>query len=303
MINKKLKEQIMLDFRIITFLSVCRHMNFTYAAEELHITQPAVSQHIRFLEEHYGEKLFERDGKKIKLTPAGKILKATMTVINDDEASIISRIQNSAKERKSLKIGVTLTIGEYVIANPLSKYIKNHLETDIRIYFANTAELSKMLTEGKLDIAVVEGNFNSDLFESYIYKSEEYIPVCSSAHKFAKKVKLLTDLLPERLIVRESGSGTRDILEKNLEARNVSVSDFFNITEAENIHLIVNLVKQDCGITFLYKAAVEEEIKNGNLREISLDDFSIQHNFTFIWNRGSVFAPEYRQISNEFINA
>lgn len=293
----------MLDFRIITFLSVCHHMNFTYAAEELHITQPAVSQHIRFLEEHYGEKLFERDGKKIKLTPAGKILKAAMTVINDDEASIISRMQNSARERKSLKIGVTLTIGEYVIANPLSKYIKNHLETDIRIYFANTAELSKMLTEGKLDIAVVEGNFNSDLFESYIYKSEEYIPVCSSAHKFSKKVKLLTDLLPERLIVRESGSGTRDILEKNLEARNVSVSDFFNITEAENIHLIVNLVKQDCGITFLYKAAVEEEIKNGNLREISLDDFSIQHNFTFIWNRGSVFAPEYRQISNEFINA
>lgn len=293
----------MLDFRIITFLSVCRHMNFTYAAEELHITQPAVSQHIRFLEEHYGEKLFERDGKKIKITPAGKILKAAMTVINDDEASIISRMQNSARERKSLKIGVTLTIGEYVIANPLSKYIKSHPETDIRIYFANTAELSKMLTEGKLDIAVVEGNFNSDLFESYIYKSEEYIPVCSSSHKFAEKVKLLTDLLPERLIVRESGSGTRDILEKNLEARNVSVSDFFNITEAENIHLIVNLVKQDCGITFLYKAAVEEEIKNGNLREISLDDFSIQHNFTFIWNRGSVFAPEYRQISKEFINA
>lgn len=59
----------MLDFRIETFLCVCRHMNFTYAADELHITQPAVSQHIRFLENYYSAKLFERDGKKIKLTP------------------------------------------------------------------------------------------------------------------------------------------------------------------------------------------------------------------------------------------
>lgn len=293
----------MLDFRIMTFLSVCRHMNFTYAAEELHITQPAVSQHIRFLEEHYGEKLFERDGKKIKLTPAGKILRAAMTVINDDETSIINRMQNSAKERKSLKIGVTLTIGEYVIAQPLAKYIKEHPETNIQIRFENTAELSKMLTEGKLDIAVVEGNFNTELFESHIYKSEEYIPVCSKTHQFAGKVDVLTDLLSERLIVRESGSGTRDILEKNLEARNVNISDFANITEADNIHLIVNLVKHDCGITFLYKAAVEKEIESGNLREIQLDDFSIQHNFAFIWNRGSVFATEYRQISKEFINA
>lgn len=293
----------MLDFRILTFLSVCRHMNFTYAAEELHITQPAVSQHIRFLEEYYGEKLFERDGKKIKLTPAGKILKTAMTVINDDETSIISRMQSSAKERKSLKIGVTLTIGEYVIARPLAKYIINHPETDIQIRFENTSELSKMLTGGQLDIAVVEGNFNADLFESHIYKSEEYIPICSSVHKFNGEINVLTDLLSERLIVRESGSGTRDILEKNLEARNVSISDFVSFTEAENIHLIVNLVKHDCGITFLYKAAVEEEIRKGTLKEIQLDDFSIQHNFAFIWNRGSVFAPEYRQISKEFINA
>lgn len=293
----------MLDFRILTFLSVCRHMNFTNAAEELHITQPAVSQHIRFLEEHYGEKLFERDGKKIKLTAAGKILKSAMTVINDDESSIITRMRSSAKERKSIKIGVTLTIGEYVIAKPLANYINNHPDTDIQIRFANTAELSKMLTNGLLDIAVVEGNFSPEAFESHIYKSEEYIPICSAKHKFSANTSILTDLLSERLIVRESGSGTRDILEKSLEARNVSISDFSSITEAENIHLIVDLVKQDCGITFLYKAAVQNEIENGNLMEIKLEDFSIQHNFAFIWNRGSVFAPEYRRLSKEFASA
>ena len=293
----------MLDFRIQTFLSVCRHMNFTSAAEELHITQPAVSQHIRFLEDHYGEKLFERDGKKIRLTPAGKILMSAMTVISDDESSIISRMKSSAKKRKFIKIGVTLTIGEYVIAEPLSRYINSHPDTDIQIRFGNTSELSKLLENGTLDIAVVEGNFDADTFESHIYKSEEYIPVCSSSHKFTNKINILTDLLGERLIVRERGSGTRDILEKSLEARNVGISDFSSVTEAENIHLIVDLVKKDCGITFLYKAAVNSEIEKGNLTEIKLDDFSIQHNFTFIWNRGSVFSQEYRRLSKELTSA
>lgn len=75
----------MLDFRNQTFLSVCRHMNFTRASQELHITQPAVSQHIRFLEQLYQTSLFLREGKHIRLTPAGEILLATMTQLRNDE--------------------------------------------------------------------------------------------------------------------------------------------------------------------------------------------------------------------------
>ena len=118
-----------LDFRIETFLCVCRHMNFTYAAEELHITQPAVSQHIRFLEDYYSAKLFERDGKKIKLTPSGEVLLNAMTVIRNDEAAIKENIISSAQSKKVLRLGVTLTIGEYVIAKPIAEYIKNRVDS------------------------------------------------------------------------------------------------------------------------------------------------------------------------------
>lgn len=73
--------------------------------------------------------------------------------------------------------------------------------------------------------------------------------------------------------------------------------------QADNIHLIVNLVKSDCGISFLYKAAVTDEINNETLKEIKLNDFNIEHNFTFLWNRGSVFSHEYHEICEELKNA
>ena len=83
----------MLDFRIKTFLSVCKYMNLTYAAEELHITQPAVSQQIRYLEKLYGVRLLVREGKKIKLTPAGEVLLSTMTLLRNDENAMIKRMR------------------------------------------------------------------------------------------------------------------------------------------------------------------------------------------------------------------
>lgn len=293
----------MLDFRIETFLCVCRHMNFTYAAEELHITQPAVSQHIRFLEDYYSAKLFERDGKKIKLTPSGEVLLKAMTVIRNDETAIKENIISSAKSKEVLRLGVTLTIGEYVIAKPVAQYIKNHPDTNVIVKFANTAQLSSLILNGELDIALVEGNFDKTAFCTCVYKAEKYIPVCSAQHHFAKSVSCLSDLLSERLIVRERGSGTRDILEKNLELRNIRISDFSGCVEADNIHLIVSLLKSGCGISFLYRAAVSEETEKGTLREIKLNDFNIEHNFTFLWNKGSVFSQKYMDICEELKNA
>lgn len=109
----------MLDFRIETFLAACRHMNFTAAAEELHITQPAVSQHIRFLEKKYGAELFLRDGKRLELTRAGEILKRTMITMENDQRAMEKRMRESGNAVRTLTMGVTMTIGEYAVTGPL----------------------------------------------------------------------------------------------------------------------------------------------------------------------------------------
>ena len=102
----------MLDFRTDTFLAVCDTMNFTEAARRLHITQPAVSQHIRFFEKEYDVKLFSYCNKQLYLTQAGEILRKRLMTMKNDQLAIMNEIRNESHKMESLSIGVTMTIGE-----------------------------------------------------------------------------------------------------------------------------------------------------------------------------------------------
>ena len=106
----------MQDFRMSTFLSVCRTLNYTRSAAELNITQPAVSQHIAYLEKAYGAKLLSYRGKKLALTPAGELLRDAAATMAHDEATLRDAIAALAGPRRRLRLGMTLTAGEYVLA-------------------------------------------------------------------------------------------------------------------------------------------------------------------------------------------
>lgn len=289
----------MLDFRMETFLKVCEYMNFTHAGEALNLTQPAVSQHIKYLEKKYDSPLFIRDKKRLLLTPAGEILRSALETMRNDENTLKKRMKESLAGKNILTFGVTMTIGEYALVPALTKLIKSHENTDFHVRYGNTQSLLSYLYEGSIDFAIVEGYFKPDNYNTRIYKTEEYIAVASTKHIFQNPIRTLTDLTSERLIIREHGSGTRAILTKTLAMKNMSINDFRHIVEVENIHTIVNLLRQDCGISFLYKAAVEEEIANGTLMQIPLSDFMIKHDFTFLWNKDSVFSTEYERIFEE----
>lgn len=290
----------MLDFRMETFLKVCEYMNFTHAAEDLSLTQPAVSQHIKYLEKKYDTPLFVRDKKKLSLTPAGEILRSSLETMRNDENTMKKRMKESLCGKKVLTFGVTMTIGEYTIIPSVAGFLKNHPDTDIHIRYANTQTLLTLLYEGKIDFVIVEGYFKTDNYETRIFKAEEYIAVSSAKHQFQNPVHTLKDLTSERLLTREHGSGTRAILTKTLALKNMSIQHFPHIVEVENIHTIVSLLCQDCGISFLYKSAVEKEIANGALMQIPLSDFMVMHDFTFLWNRDSIFSAEYESIFEEF---
>lgn len=285
----------MLDFRINTFLTVCKYMNFTRAAQELNITQPAVSQHIRYLEDAYQVKLFDYKNKKITLTAEGQLLLDSATTMLHDQVHLESRLRELQGRKKALNFGVTLTIGEFVIPGPVAQYLKQNPDTRIRMIVANTHELLHKLNEGELDFALVEGFFAKNEYDSLIYSTENYIAVCGRDYAPQKTLYNIEDTFGERLIVREAGSGTREIFERYLESRNFQISDYENIAEISNINAIKALVAEGCGITFLYEAAVTDELKSGKLVKLALEDFQVQHDFTFIWRRGSVFSEYYRE--------
>ena len=292
----------MLDFRTETFLTVCRTMNFTTAAKQLNITQPAVSQHIHFLEEEYGTSFFIYRNKRLFLTDSGELLRKRLLTMKNDEKSIKEELKNSGPEAESLSIGVTMTIGEYAIVEKLSDFLIRHPKTNIHIHYGNTSQLLHLLDNGQINLAIVEGNYPKENYTRKKYSTEDYIAVCAASHNFlVESPHTLNDLVQERLLLREEGSGTRNILEQSLIARGLRISDFTHYAEIENMHTIISLLKKDCGISFLYKIAVEAELHSGVIKEIPLDDFRMQHDFDIIWEKQSIFTEKYISFCEEFI--
>ena len=290
----------MLDFRIYTFLEVCKYMNFTKAAEALHITQPAVSQHIRYIEEYYQTRLFTFQGKKPVLTGAGEYLLPAITTLSHDQVYLKEQLLSMQKKKPALIFGATLTIGEYVMPRFLIEYQTRHPDTVLTMITANTHELLDRISDGEIDFAIVEGYFDKTQYDYLTFSSEPYIAVAGTPLFEDCRPRSLSELLDQKLIVREPGSGTREILEKHLEARNLSIHDFSGVSEIGNIPALKAVVSAGLGITFLYRSAAEEELKNGILFDVTPENFSITHDFTLIWQKGSMFASRYRTIFEEW---
>ena len=292
----------MLDFRTETYLTVCQTMNFTAAARQLNITQPAVSQHIHFLEEQYHTSLFIYQNKQLFLTRSGEILRRHLLTMKNDEKAVMEELKNNITGIETLSIGVTMTIGEYAIADKLAGFLIQHPEINIHLHYGNTLQLLKLLNSGQISMAIVEGNYPKEYYSHKKYSTEDYIAVCAASHHFmTDHPYTMNDLVHERLLVREEGSGTRNILEQSLMTHGLHISDFIHYIEIENMHTIIGLLKRDCGISFLYKIAVEKELHSGILKEISLDDFKMQHDFDIIWEKHSVYSDKYLSICEEFI--
>lgn len=290
----------MLDFRVYTFLEVCKYMNFTKAADALHITQPAVSQHIRFLEDYYQTRLFTFQGKKPVLTEAGEFLLHALTTLSHDQVYLKEQLTALKNRQPSLIFGATLTIGEYVMPHFLIEYEKKHPNTSLTMITANTHELLARISDGEIDFAIVEGYFDKTQYDYLTFSSEPYIAVSGTPLSDGKHPSTLSDLFHHKLLVREAGSGTREILEKYLAVHNFSLHDFAGILEIGNIPALKSLTAAGLGITFLYQSAVEEELNNHLLFDVTPMDFSVRHDFTLIWQKGSVFSSRYRALFEEW---
>lgn len=273
----------MLDYRLQTFLTLCETGNYTRTAEILNLTQPAVSQHIKFLEDYYQAALIAKKGKSFALTEAGRALQDYARTLSANSQRIFSLLDRIKNRVKGLNFGATLTIGEYMLPPILSRIIAADPETEISMYVENTHVLQKMLWDGQIDFALLEGHFNRSQFESKLIANEAFTAVCSPANKLAAQSSAIEDLLDQTLILREPGSGTRDILEQALYHHNLTVHDFKHRIVVGNMTAIKELCRQNMGITFMYREAVRKELSQGTLTEISLEDFQISHPFNFVY--------------------
>ncbi|MCI6639520.1 MAG: LysR family transcriptional regulator [Pygmaiobacter massiliensis] len=291
----------MLDFRVDTFLEVCRQMNYTKAAQVLALTQPAVSQHIRWLEEQYQVQLFTYANKRLALTPEGEQLRNMALTMKQDTQTLKNGFHQPGPLAHKLVMGVTPTVGMYLVPKQLARYHARWPQSPITVKVANTRTLCAALDEGELDFAIVEGYYDRTRYEALPYLTDPYLAVCASGYTFAKQPKKLSDLLGQTLIVREIGSGNREIIRRALSRENLAVEDFHSLIEVNDMNVLKELLLLGCGVGFLYQAAARPELLQKKLRVIALEDFKESYNITFLWRKGSQFAERYRALYPKFL--
>ena len=266
----------MLDYRILTFLKLCETMNYRITAEELNMTQPAVTQHIHYLEEEYKCKLFIYNRKKLEKTNQAILLEEYARSAYYNEIYLKRKIKSENKIK--INIGATKTIGEFVIGEKIKKLVKNE-KYDISLTIDNTENLIKLMELNKLDFILVEGIFNKDKYGYRLYKKDEFIGICSKSHKFNGKSIKFEELFEEDIIIREEGSGTRRIFEQFLSENSFSLEFFKKKITINNFNLIKELVSANCGISFVYNSVVN---KNDDIGKFYFKN-KIEREFNYLY--------------------
>lgn len=278
----------MLDPRWNTFLVLCETMNYTRAAEQLCLTQPAVTHHIHYLEQHYGCQLFSYERKVLRLTEAGLRLREFTRSMSYNSQKIEEAM--AAEAPISLRVGTSKTIGEYVIAPKVECFLRAHPEANFSLLVDNTQALLRALEDGQVDFVLVEGFFERSRYETQLFRREDFFGVCELGHRLAGRSVSLDELYGERLILREEGSGTRAIFEDALHRVNDTLDSFESIVTIGEFETIKSLVADGLGISFLYAPVVERELVQGKLARFELADVPMSGAFYFACLKDNLFS-------------
>ncbi|MFH5834724.1 LysR family transcriptional regulator [Proteiniclasticum sp. C24MP] len=291
----------MVDQKLISLLSIARNASYTEAAKELALTQPAISHQMRQLEEEYGMKMFTYEGRKLQLTEAGSILRTHAESAVARERMLKEKLKGLKSRRKEVRFGATLTIGEFTIAPFLSELFETFPGYHFSLMVDNTKNLMEMLNKGEIHFALIEGLFPKDLYETQLLKTCDFILITSKNHFIAKKKKvLLEDLLDQKLIIREKGSGSREILERALAEKNRSLSSFREVVEMGNVNIMKKMTMEGMGISFMYRDAALEELRDGELVEVSVENFRMEREFNFVQIMDDVISSENQEVAGFF---
>lgn len=266
----------MLDFRLETFLSVCDTMNYRKTAELLHITQPAVTQHIQHLEQSYNCKLFQYENRRLKKTASAVILEQYAHTLKVNENNIRRQLQNS--KIRELKIGATKTIGECVISQYLERFVSCE-DNELTLIVDNTEHLLNLIDSCNLDFALIEGSFDKTKYGYSLFSKEPFVGICAESHPFSGHAVPVSRLLEETILCREEGSGTRAILENKLLDFNESISHFKRKLCISSFPIILDYVKKGIGISFVYEVLA----KQSGLSTFTIQDCQIEREFNFVY--------------------
>ena len=277
----------MSDRRRKVFHTVARLLSFTKAAEELHMTQPAVTFQVRQLEEYFNTRLFDRTHNKVNLTPAGERVAEFAERIFDLYAEMESGVRDLTGEISgALTIGASTTIAEYMLPALLGEFKNQYPDINLRLKVSNSEGIVSMVEHNVIDLGVVESAVNNKNLIVEVCHEDQLVLVAAPDHELVKRGGKVnaSDIVRYPFVSREEGSGTRDVVMQYLMEHKVSPGDMNFSLELGSPEAIKGAVEAGMGITILSRSIIGKELKLNMLAELPLDP-PLARPFSFVRQR------------------
>ena len=253
------------NFRLTVFRKVAEQLSFRKAAEELYLTQPAVSLQIKALEEDVGVLLLDRSGSQVRLTRAGEMLLqyAERSVVLLEEARREVDLLGGTHSG-TLALGASTTIAHYVLPRILGQFCAAYPRVQPSLISGNTEQIVKAVDAEKVTLGFIEGPPNHRNLSSVPFLDDELVLIVPAAHEWAERAEIsASDLLPARLLLRERGSGTRQIVEQALERHGIRRSSLHVAMELDSAGAIKSAVAAGLGVGFVSRWAIAQDARLG----------------------------------------
>ena len=268
---------------MIIFRTVCETgFNSTRAAEILHMTQPAVSLAIKELEQYYGVHLFDRIGRRLRITDAGKQFLRYAIHISDLFKDMETGLRDWGT-KGILRIGASITIGAQFLPGYIRAYSNICPDMDVRVVVEQSDRLEKKLLSNELDVALTEGIVHDPNIVSEAY-SEDHLSVICSADKGWRQGQIisLAEFQKQRFLLRERGSGTREVFDRTVEQAGISITP---IWEAVSTTALVNAVINGLGVAVLPNRMILPALNRGLIVTVGVQDLVFRRNFYIIHHK------------------
>lgn len=274
----------LIDQKLISFMKIVDTNSFTKAADALALTQPAVSQHIRNLEDELGVKLFIRSHNQLRLTANGEIVAKYARRLLAISNNLMQSLKDEKENVSSLTVGITHSVESSQIVEALAEYSNQSKGLTIKVVTDTVENLHKMIRNYELDFLIINGKLKDSKLNYMTMDTDCLVLAVSPTHRLAAQNSVtLDELKKEKLILRLPTSNTISLFDQALNQNNLSVGDFDVVLEMDNIATIKDLIRQNFGVSVLSKSACMDEIRKGKLIGLPIENLSLIRDINIIY--------------------
>ncbi|MFZ5569468.1 MAG: selenium metabolism-associated LysR family transcriptional regulator [Thermodesulfobacteriota bacterium] len=275
------------------FRKVIDHRSFSKAAEAVNLSQPTVSSHIKYLEDHFGCRLLDRLGKEVLPTKAGELLYGYATrllVFRDEMETALAGFQGVIKGR--LNIGGSTIPGGYILPRLIGPFVREHREVTVSIRISDTQTILGEVAAGELEMGIVGAEVDDKRIRQDRLIEDEMKLVVPANHPWAKRNQVSPALLSrEPFIVREKGSGTLKSIQACMAAGGHRMEELHVVAEMGSTTAVCQGIKNGIGVSILSPIAVEEELRLGTLKALDVEGWNLRRNFYLTRHRQRTASP------------